>query len=670
MRSIASSCSASHGWSFLATVSTAFLLTACEVAPEKISVPVYVPPNPPDNFVCVTEATRACVGNKYYSCIRDDEFLEAQMIDCGVDQQVCILEIGCSVCRADTRRCVGETVETCIDGLRWEATQECDVAGGFRCDTGSCESMCELSKVERSYAGCEFFAVDLDNAALSEIDNASAQQFAVAVSNPQNVTTRVTVEINRAPVGEPADIVQVASVLVPPGDLEYLKLDRREVDGSTVDGVNDGTHTALTSNAYRITSKHPIIAYQFNPFENVNVFSNDASLLLPTSAVGSDYTVVTWPQTIANSDDPEQDFDSSVPDEDLRTFLTIVGTANDTQVTLRMGPDVVRVVGLGANPDLGPLDPLAVTLNAFDVLNLETQGFNADFTGSTVESNRPIVVFVGSEASDAPIFATYATRQCCADHLEEQLFANTSLGNRYIVARMPRRTATLNAAFNSPVSVAEVDEPEWIRVVAVSPGTTRVTTTLPPPNDEFALGQGAGEILRADQDVLIEADRPVAIMQVLASQGVTGIPRDYPGGDPSIIAVPPLEQYRTNYIFLTPDKYGFDFVIITAPSDADVQLDGEDLIIEDESSSLRVCTKSRADGLPETTAEPSQYVIYRCQLSFPEVTAAPNSRVLDGVQNDGVHEIASTLAVGVVVYGFDRFVSYAYVGGLDQKVLN
>lgn len=654
----------------LACVVTAAAVTACDVTPAKISVPVYVPPNPPDNFVCVTEDTRGCVGNKYYSCTRNDEFLESHMVDCGIDQQVCILEIGCSICRADTRRCVGETVETCIGGLRWQPTQECDVAGGFRCDTGSCESMCELAKVERSYAGCEFFAVDLDNASLSEIDDASSQQFAVAVSNPQTVTTRVTVEINRAPVGEPADIVQVASVLVPPGDLDYLKLDRREVDGSTANGINDGTHTALTSNAYRITSKHPIIAYQFNPLENVNVFSNDASLLLPTSAVGAEYTVVGWPQTIANSDDPEQDFDSSTLNEDLRAFLTIVGTVDDTHVTLRMGTDVVKVVGLGDGPDLKPLDPLEITLNAFDVLNLETQGFNADFTGSTISSDRAIAVFVGSEASDAPIFATYATRRCCADHLEEQLFANTSLGSRYIVARMPRRTTALNAAFSGPVSVAEVDEPEWVRVVAVSPGMTHVTTSLPPPNDQFTLAQGVGEILQADQDVLIDADRPVAILQVLASQGVSGIPRDYPGGDPSIIAVPPMEQYRTNYIFLTPDKYGFDFVTITAPSDADVRLDGEDLIIEDQSSSLRQCTKSRADGRPETTTEPSQYVIYRCQLSFPEVTPAPNSRVLDGVQHDGVHEITSTFAVGVVVYGFDKFVSYAYVGGLDQKVLN
>ena len=53
-------------------------------------------------------------------------------------------------------------------------------------------------------------------------------------------------------------------------------------------------------------------------------------------------------------------------------------------------------------------------------------------------------------------------------------------------------------------------------------------------------------------------------------------------------------------------------------------------------------------------------MIHRCQLSFPRVTATPNSRVLAGEQHDGVHTILADDEVGIIVYGFDRFVSYAY----------
>jgi len=677
MRSTASSCSAeafpvtdSCVARSVVSILVVLLAFGCELEPKQIKVPVYVPPNPPDSFVCRDENSRACVGTKHYTCSRNEEFLQAHRVDCAEQEQVCIVEFGCSVCVPDTRRCVGEAVELCADGTKWEPFQVCNTAEGFRCDLGYCDNMCDLAAVERSYEGCEFYAVDLDNAALSEIDDASSQQFAIAVSNPQSVTTRVVVEINRAPLGEEPDVVQVASVLVPPGDLEYLKLDRREVDGSSADGLNDGTHTAVTSNAYRVTSKHPIIAYQFNPFANVNVFSNDASLLLPVSAVGTDYTVVGWPQTIANSTNPEQDFDSSRTDEDLRAFLTVVGTFAPTNIRVTLGPDIVKMVGAGSIPERLAGESFDVTIGPFDVVNLETQGFNADFTGTTISADHPIAVFVGSEASDVPIFGTYATRQCCADHLEEQLFANSSLGSGYIVARMPNRTRALNGAFPDGLVVAVAPEPEWVRIVSVTPGMTSVRTTLPPPNDSFTLSQHQGEILQVDQDTLIEADRPVAVLQALASQGVTGVPRAYPGGDPSIIAVSPIQQYRTKYTFLTPDKYGFDFVIISAPSEARVRLDGEELIVDDVPE-IGHCTRDAADGLPRGDGDPTpDYVIYRCPLSFPEVTPAPNSIVLDGEQNDGVHTVESTLGVGVVVYGFDRFVSYAYAAGLNQKVLN
>jgi hypothetical protein len=65
-----------------------------------------------------------------------------------------------------------------------------------------------------------------------------------------------------------------------------------------------------------------------------------------------------------------------------------------------------------------------------------------------------------------------------------------------------------------------------------------------------------------------------------------------------------------------------------------------------------------------------QWVAHRCQLSFPVVTSGQSSRVLPGRQDDGVHTLVSTNELGLVVFGFDRFVSYAYVGGLNAQILN
>jgi len=141
---------------------------------------------------------------------------------------------------------------------------------------------------------------------------------------------------------------------------------------------------------------------------------------------------------------------------------------------------------------------------------------------------------------------------------------------------------------------------------------------------------------------------------------VVGIPRDLPGGDPSIIAVPPTEQFRDNYVFLTPDKYAFDFITVVAESGTRILLDGAEL--PDHCTSTELGDGGAEDG-------GRQYRVHRCQLSFPEVTRSPVTVVEEGRQSDGVHSISADRPVGLVVYGFDRFVSYAYAGGLDLELL-
>ena len=646
--------------------------------------------------ICKQDQKSRCLGNVHYTCIASQEFVESIPEDCSAKGLLCHPERGCVACSpGDTRckictdgeeNCNEDVVQTCNDdGTAWLDMQQCDLEGaGEICSQASCQKACDVAEQLRGYVGCEFFAADLDNAALSDMNNASAQQYAVAVANPNRVPVEVRVTLNDAPYQSEPQEREIERRRVAPGDLEVFKLPRREVDGSSAKGLNDGTHTAVTSNAYRIRSLLPITAYQFNPLENVNVFSNDASLLYPISAIGANYTVVAWPQTIGDSENPEQDFDSTSSKDDLRAFLTILGTQAGTKVDVELGAGVVRVVGAGPVPQSGPGDRFSVDIGPFDVINLETQGFNADFTGTRIAANHPVSVFVGSEASDAPMFSSYAKRQCCADHLEEQLLPDSGAGNEYLVARMFPRTKALNAAgpkdaMGKPKKLvaSEPDEPEWIRVVATS-GRTRVTTTLPPPDDDFVLQDRGDRTLTARQDVMIRSDGPIQVLQVLGSQGVTGIPRQYPGGDPSIIAVPPVRQYRRDYIFLTPDKYVFDFVNIIAPRDARIRFDGGELPESCVTSSIPgfnspEVTGGATSGMSRDAGTPANeipWVVHRCQLAFPQISDGTIPVIMPGVQEDGVHTVVSDREVAIIVYGFDRFVSYAYVGGLDFDVLN
>ncbi len=566
----------------------------------------------------------------------------------------------CTPCRPAAMQCDGATVLRCKDdGSSYERTVVCNSSGGEVCAAGACVNLCAQAEKARSNVGCEYWAVDLDNANVGPTTNAAAQQFAVVVSNAvTNVPAFVTIEQDDALPGAPANIRTVASATITPNNLEVFKLGPREVDGSAPGTFNTGTGTALTRAAYRVRSTVPIVAYQFNPLENANVFSNDASQLLPRSALGGGsgraYVVSGWPQTIATSSVPSQNFG-----QDLRAFVTIVGTNEKTTIKVR---PATRVIPGGPFADgIAKGEEATVTLDAFDVLNLESGGFNADFTGTLIDAAGPVAVFTGSEASDAPFFTTLAERSCCADHLEEQSPPLRTAGKEFVLARVPNRSAVVIAAGAKMTPVAE---PEFVRVMSVLPGKTELTTSLPAPNKKITLdGEGAFVTITATRNFTLVASQPVFVTQIQSSQDAAGIVRGLPGGDPSLTFIPPNEQFRTDYVFLTPDKYAFDFVIITAPTDARVFMDG---------APLDGCEKAPGDGLSDSErGKPADFVTYRCQLSFPTIDpnkSAPDN-VLPGIQNDGVHRVLSDKPVGVLVYGFDSFVSYGYAGGTELREL-
>ncbi len=604
--------------------------------------------------VC-TEGVVECRGA---SLVRCEQNVPVVLDDCGARGQACAPQfLKCTPCLPGELTCEGASVLQCEpDGQRRTPIETCDGDRGYACRRGICTQLCEEATRQKSNIGCEYWPVDLDNAVTNQ-GNAALQQFAVIVSNPQpDLAARVTIEEDIAKPGEPANVRVVGTASVGVRRLEIFKLGPKEVDGSTTDRPNEGTHTALTRGAFRIRSDVPIVAYQFNPLDNVNVFSNEAALLLPTAALGGSgraYVVAGWPQTIARSDDPGGNFNT-----DLRAFLTIVGTAPDTKVHLKT---TARIVPGGPFPKGVPKGAeVDAVLQPFEVLNLETGELNADFTGSTIDTTAPIAVYVGSEASDAPFFTTLAERSCCADHLEEQLTPLRAVGKSYVVGRMPNRSRALAAA---GAVIGEFPEPELYRVVAAASGPTRVTSTLPPPWDSFTLdGEGSNVTIPALQDFILSADKPVIVADVQVSQEAAGVVRGLPGGDPSLTFVPPTEQWRNDYILLTPDKYAFDFLVITAPFGATVFLDG--LPIDG-----KVCDVAPGDGLDEKTRKTKDppFTVYRCQLSFPVIDPqqpAPNN-LSPGRQNDGVHRVQSDYPIGVLVYGFDSFVSYAYAGGTE-----
>jgi IgGFc binding protein len=247
--------------------------------------------------------------------------------------------------------------------------------------------------------------------------------------------------------------------------------------------------------------------------------------------------------------------------------------------------------------------------------------------------------------------------------LEDQLDPVRTAGKQFAIAHNPSRTRMVTAA---GAITAEVPEPDYVRFVATSKTGAVIKTTLPAPDDLIELKWlGDYKEVTAYRDFMAESTEPIIVAQVMASQDAVGVKRGLPGGDPSMLIVPPMEQGRPDYVFLTPDKYAFDYVTVVAPA-------GIGVLMDDKLLTPEICEVGAADGLTMQErggVNPSHYV-YRCQLSFPIIDALANPPlVMPGNQNDGVHSIIAGVPILVNVGGFDSYVSYSYAAGTDLRAI-
>ncbi|MGE0784909.1 MAG: IgGFc-binding protein [Sandaracinaceae bacterium] len=547
---------------------------------------------------------------------------------------LCAEGLGCVACRPGNYECRGQELWVCNSegndftlSMSCTADEVCNAVGPL----GMCRNACAEAVAERSNLGCEYWAVDLDNESTSigmGIDPYSAQ-FAIAIANPSDVTASVRVFVNDAALGAAPVERQLMQVPVPPQTTIEIPLDQREVDGPPGEMVRDNRGSYLSPNAYRIESNYPVVAYEFNPI--VQNYSNDASLLLPTSGLDLEYRVLGYPTS--KPVDPFGSFDG-VPDH---SYVTIVGTEANT--TVRVTPTHAIVgdnYGLGVGPAMAG-ETLTFTINRYDVLNLETDGAPGDLTGTVVQSSAPVAVFSGGEAAIAPVGndappppGGIPESRCCTEHLEEQVFPTTSWGRDFVMTHSPRRGASWV-------------EPDIYRIMADRAAVT-VTTNLAGADASFTIQPGEWREFYAQESFILRASGPVSIEQILVSQGWVDDWVAGNGGDPSMIFFPPYEQYRDHYTFLTPSTFSADYVVISMPVSTQVLLDGGDIMSDE---FMMLCTYETAGDLEGIT-----YQAVTCPVEA------------------GSHTIEADMPVGITVYGYYSVGSYGYVGGSNLERIN
>ncbi|MEC9071892.1 MAG: hypothetical protein VX938_05905, partial [Myxococcota bacterium] len=455
----------------------------------------------------------------------------------------------CASCYPGQNRCNGDLIESCgADGESWEEQKNCSEEGdGLMCLSGQCVDPCSSDFKFNTNIGCEYWAVDLDQTFEGDSHNSP---FAIVVSN---VNSQASAMVSLYRDGNLEEEVEVGA-----SDLHIFSVDPHNVDGSMKD-----------KRAFRLRSTRPIIAYQFNPLENVGVFSNDASMLIPLNSLGSSYRVLGWPERPG----------------DLHGYVTMVATEDQTEVTIEVTANTAA--GPGGVPALSNGESWTTILNAYEVLSVETNGAGQDLSGTLISSSKPIAVFSGHECANVPdttacdggicAFAPLWTCSgpedcpavCCCDHLEEQLFPISAWGKTYVGARSTPRG---------------LENDHW-RVVAAEDNTQ---LTFDPPVASAPI-MAAGDVFEfpAVDSFVLTADKPVMLGQFLASEFAPGVsagicnnsnglfgsctnlpgeicltnqdcvadaePGDAGIGDPAFVLAVPVEQLRDEYVFLVPD---------------------------------------------------------------------------------------------------------------------
>jgi hypothetical protein len=497
---------------------------------------------------------------------------------------------------------------------------------------------CAEAQASRSYIGCDYWPTVLANSVWSIFD------YAVVVANAGTAPADITVT-------GPGGVNQTATVA--PGALAKIYLPWV----STLKGPDSdscGASSALMASlfakasAYHLVSTVPVTVYQFNALEykgaggpagkswagcpgnstctNRNSpnfgarvgcfsFSNDASLLLPSTAMTGNYRAMGNGGTSFTYGR----MNYALPGG----YIAITAIQNNTTVTVSVSPNGNVIAGPGITAAAGG-GKVVLNMNAGDVAELVSNpAMNSDLSGSLVQAtcggaSCPIEVFTGDPCLAIPDDPTQYT----CDHVEEANFPAETLGKDYVVT--------------VPTGPKAAPVGHLVRVYGEFNGTTLTYVPAAPTGCPATIN--AGQVVECGivtADFEVKGSQPFGVGSFMESGAIVD-PNDTMGseGDPSESFTTAVEQYRTKYVFLAPNDYDYSFGDVVAPSGAGLTLDGA------------------AVTAPGTPLGTSGYQIYRIAL---------------GAGQNGAHVLTSTKPVGLQVMGYGRYTSYQYPGGLDLQ---
>jgi hypothetical protein len=344
-------------------------------------------------------------------------------------------------------------------------------------------------------------------------------------------------------------------------------------------------------------------------------YSNDASLLVPSSALGSEYEAIGWHAWHLDQ--------GTLGTLNMGDFLSITATQPNTTVTIK--PRSASLALPGEDP-LEPGQEHHFTLQQGDVLELFTEGKTPEqqWSGSPVRADHPIQVLTGVPCVNIP-----ETAPTC-DHVEEWVPPISMLGKRYLVS-------SPTAPSGRGLHVVRVHGLTEGTVVTFDPSTVHKPVTLTAGEALEIAVEPTSDDEGPPADFLVTSDQVFAVTQYMVGHGVPPYEPNHPGADlsdPSQTVVIPTSRFVTSYALALPPGFEEHHITVVASTGSEVRLNDEPLA----SSQF---TAVGASG-----------------LSVARLT---------GLSGGKRYVLTGSTAFGVQVFGYGKLTSYMFPGGVDLR---
>ncbi|OJY17151.1 MAG: hypothetical protein BGO98_13475 [Myxococcales bacterium 68-20] len=570
--------------------------------------------------VLVLGAAGACGDDRTSFTQREEVF----QIDASTEAAVCGFQ--CSVDgRSIVDTCTDEVVETCPPELA--------------CGAARCQEPCAAAAADRSSNGCEFY---FQLPAIPNDPRAPQSCFAAFVVN----TSMQPLELSLEREGKVLDLSK-ALFRTNPGDASLLPLEGPVPAGeSAILFVADqtgevalattwfdhkyqpcpvGVVPALVADfatgtrfdaSFHLKANVPASVVTMYPWGGAASYVPSATLLFPPATWGKEHVIVNaWEsattgvpsaQIVASEDGTEVTLD---PTEDVQGGLAVKGTA-------------ARV-------------PTTYHLDKGEFLQLVQ---SRELTGSVVVSNKPTTVFGGHSCMMVP-----SSKAAC-EVANQQLPPFEQWGHEYVgVGYRPR--------------VGNEHETMYYRIVAARDGTVLDYDPAPPPGAPIAMsarqavtftsGVGDAFVVRTQ-----DAEHAIYLAAYMANgQDVGGY------GDPEFVNVVPAGQYLSSYSFYADPTYAETSLVVVRAKAAKARgANFEDVWLE--------CAGDLTGWKPIGTR--GDYEFMRVDLARGH---GAGDRFGDKVCQNGLQRMRSTGPFTATLWGWDKYASYAYPGGMAQRKL-